>query len=102
MPALTLDTGETLTENVAILDWVARQNSALKPSGAMGHAHLLELLAFISTEIHKAFKPFFSGAGDEEKKKAGEVILKRMGYCFSGLRRTASTYPLGWSPSATG
>lgn len=80
VPALTLDTGETLTENVAILDWVAHQNSALKPSGAMGHTHLLELLAFISTEIHKAFKPFFSGAGDEEKKKAGEVILKRMGY----------------------
>lgn len=80
MPALTLDSGETLTENVAILDWIAHQDSALKPSGAMGHTHLLEMLAFVSTEIHKSFKPFFSGAGDEEKKKAGEVILRRMGY----------------------
>ncbi len=28
----------------------------------MGHTHLLEALAFISTEIHKSFKPFFAGA----------------------------------------
>ncbi len=80
VPALTLDSGETLTENVAILDWVAHQDSALKPSGPMGHTHMLEALAFISTEIHKSFKPFFAGGSDEDKKKAGEMILKRMGY----------------------
>ena len=80
VPALTLDSGETLSENVAILDWIAHQDTALKPSGQMGHTHLLEALAYISTEIHKGFKPFFSGGGDEEKSKAGETILKRMGY----------------------
>ena len=80
VPALTLDTGETLTENIAILDWVAHQDSALKPSGPMGHTHLLEALAYISTEIHKSFKPFFSGGSDEEKAKAGEMIRKRMDY----------------------
>ena len=80
VPALTLDTGETLSENVAILDWIAHQDPALTPSGPMGHTHLLEALAYISAEIHKGFKPFFSGAGDEEKSKAGEMILKRMGY----------------------
>ena len=80
VPALVLDSGETLTENIAILDWIAHQDAALRPSGPMGHTHLLQALAFISTEIHKSFKPFFMGAGDEEKKKAGELILKRMGY----------------------
>ncbi len=80
VPALTIDSGETLTENLAILDWIAHQDSALKPSGTMGHTHLLEVLAYISSEIHKGFKPFFSGAGDDEKKKAGEAILKRMAY----------------------
>ena len=80
VPALTLDSGETLSENIAILDWIARQDSALKPSGAMGHTHLLEALAYISTEIHKGFKPFFTGAGDDEKAKAGETIVKRMSY----------------------
>lgn len=78
VPALMLDGGETITENVAILDWIAHQDGALKPSGAMGHTHLLEALAYISTEIHKSFKPFFSGAGEDEKAKAGETIVKRM------------------------
>ncbi|MCR0985314.1 glutathione binding-like protein [Roseomonas populi] len=86
VPTLTLDSGETLTENVAILDWIAHQDGALKPSGAMGHSRLLEALAFISTEIHKSFKPFFSGAGDEEKRKAGEMILKRMGYLAGTMK----------------
>ena len=80
VPALTLDSGETLSENVAILDWIAHQDTSLKPSGQMGHTHLLEALAYLSTEIHKGFKPFFAGAGDEEKSKAGETILKRMAY----------------------
>ena len=80
VPALTLDSGETLSENVAILDWIAHQDGALKPSGPMGHTHLLEALAFISTEIHKSFKPFFAGGSDADKAKAGEMILKRMGY----------------------
>lgn len=80
VPALTLDTGETLSENIAILDWIAHQAPALKPSGELGHTHLLEALAFISTEIHKGFKPFFSGGSDDEKAKAAETIAKRMGY----------------------
>ena len=86
VPALTLDSGETLSENIAILDWIAHQDSALKPSGAMGHTHLLEALAFISTEIHKSFKPFFSGGSDEEKAKAGEVIRKRTDYLAQTMK----------------
>ncbi len=80
VPALTLDSGETLSENIAILDWIAHQDTALKPSGELGHTHLLMALAFISTEIHKGFKPFFADASDDEKAKAGATILKRMGY----------------------
>ena len=80
VPALTLDSGETLSENIAILDWIAHQDTRLAPSGPMGHTHLLEALAFISTEIHKSFKPFFAGADDDAKAKAGEMIAKRMQY----------------------
>jgi glutathione S-transferase len=86
VPALTLDSGETLTENVAILDWIAAQDTALRPSGPLGHTHLLQALAYISTEIHKSFKPFFSGAGDDDKRKAGELIQKRMGYLADRLQ----------------
>ena len=80
VPALALDSGETLTENVAILDWIAEQAPALRPSGPMGRTQLLQALAYISTEIHKSFKPFFAGASDEDKKKASELIQKRMRY----------------------
>jgi len=86
VPALTLDSGETLTENVAILDWIAQQNTALRPAGPSGQTALLQALAFISTEIHKSFKPFFSGAGDDDKRKAGELIQKRMGYLDERLK----------------
>jgi uncharacterized protein (DUF427 family) len=72
VPALILDDGETLTENVAIPDWISHQDGALKPSGAMGCTHLLQALAFISTEIHMSFKPFFIEAGEDEKRKARE------------------------------
>ena len=86
VPALTLDSGETLTENVAILDWIARQDGKLAPSGPMGHTRLLEALAFISTEIHKSFKPFFAGGGDSDKSKASEMIVKRMGYLAGTMK----------------
>jgi glutathione S-transferase len=80
VPALTLDSGETLTENIAILDWIAHRSAALTPDGSLAHTRLLEALAYISTEIHKSFKPFFAGGGDDEKAKAGETIRKRMDY----------------------
>jgi glutathione S-transferase len=80
VPALTLDSGETLSENIAILDWIAQQAPALAPAGTMGRTHLIEALAYISTEIHKSFKPFFSGASEEDKAKAAETITKRLRY----------------------
>ncbi len=86
VPALTLDSGETLSENVAILDWIAHQDTALKPSGPMGHTHLLEALAYISTEIHKSYKPFFSGGDADAKAKAGETIIKRLAYLADTMK----------------
>ncbi len=79
VPALALDGGEVLTENIAILDWVSGQTNRLTPAGPLGRTHQLERLAFISTEIHKGFKPFFSGGSGEEKAKAAEMLAKRFG-----------------------
>ena len=97
VPALTLDSGETLSENIAILDWIAHQAPGLKPSGPMGHTHLLEALAFVSTEIHKSFKPLFVGGSDEEKSKAAAYILKRMTYLADTM---AGDYLFGEDVSA--
>ena len=86
VPALTLGSGETLSENIAILDRIASQDSKLAPSGPMGRTQLLEALAFISTEIHKSFKPFFAGGSEGDKAKAGEMIGKRMGYLADTMK----------------
>jgi glutathione S-transferase len=55
VPALMFDNGELLTENVAILAWVADRAPLLMPSGELGRYRLLEMLALIASEIHKRF-----------------------------------------------
>ncbi|MGA1799516.1 hypothetical protein VH567_12130 [Sphingomonas sp. 4RDLI-65] len=62
----------------------------------MGRTHLLEALAYISTEIHKGFKPFFSGASDDDKAKASATIVKRLGYLADTM---AGDYVFGPDPS---
>ncbi len=86
VPALKLDDGQLLSENLAILDWIAEQKPALRPSGDLGRTHLLETLAFISTELHKSFAPFFRGGDDDTKKKAADTIVKRMGYLADTMK----------------
>lgn len=87
VPVLELDSGEILTENVAILDWIAHQVGHMQPpGGALAHTRHLEALAFISTEVHKSFKPFFANGSDEEKKKAAETIGKRLSYLAETLQ----------------
>jgi glutathione S-transferase len=87
VPALQFDDGQVLTENIAILSWVADQAPALAPKGPLARYRLLEMLAFISTEIHKGFKPFFKpGATDAEKAEAGETIGKRLKLVADNLK----------------
>jgi glutathione S-transferase len=77
VPALEVADGVVLTENIAILDWIADQKASLAPAGDMGRYWLLEMLGFISTEIHKSFKPFFAGGSDDDKAKAKAAIEGR-------------------------
>jgi glutathione S-transferase len=87
VPALQFDDGQVLTENIAILSWVADQDPSLALSGPMGRYRLLETLAFLSTEIHKGFKPFFRpGASDAEKAAAAEAIGKRLAFLAANLK----------------
>jgi glutathione S-transferase len=79
VPALELEDGQVLTENIAILSWIADQAPGLAPKGPLGRYRLLETLAFISTEIHKSFKPYFKpDASDAEKAAAGQQIGNRL------------------------
>lgn len=92
VPALALDGGELLTENIAILDWIAGNYGQLGHDGALGRTRLLETLAFISTELHKSFKPLFADGSDSEKQQARKAIRQRLQFL---AERLTGDYILG-------
>lgn len=83
VPALQLPSGDVLTEAPAVLQYIADRNpaAALAPESAtLERARLQEHLNFVSSELHKAFKPFFAGTpiADNARPAAEDVIAKRM------------------------
>ena len=89
VPALQFDDGEVLTENIAILAMIADKYPALMAPGQFGRYRLLEMLAFIATEIHKAFKPLFSpDAVEAEKKNAAVTIGKNLDFIATQMTGT--------------
>jgi len=74
VPLLILDDGEPVTENVAIMDWLAQRAPALGVDGPLGRTRLIEMLSFLSSELHIAFKPFFHGAGGDERALAASAV----------------------------
>lgn len=77
VPALVLDDGNVLTENVAILDWIAGQDPTLGVPGPLGRSRLVEMLAFISTEIHKPFIRLLFPSHDAETAQMREALASR-------------------------
>lgn len=86
VPALELEDGEIVTENIAVLDYLASRYPDYGLEGPMGRTRLLELLAYLSTEIHKSFKPFWHHGTDEQKAVAGAYITARMRYLADTMR----------------
>lgn len=93
VPALRLDNGEVLTENVAVLQYIADRNPAAKlapPAGTMERYRLVEWLAFISTEIHKNFSPLFrEDAHAEVKQHVRKNIAARLDYLNGAIGNRA-------------
>jgi len=98
VPVLRLDDGKTLTEGAAILQYLADQNpeAGLAPeSGTLERARLQEHLNYTSTELHKAFGPFFSPeASDEEKQEAKNNVERKMDH-FESIFDDGRNYLLG-------
>src|SRR5579872_7020772 len=89
VPVLRLDNGEILTENVAVLQYIADRNPAaqLAPAaGTLDRYRLQEWLSFINSEVHKAFSPLFSSeASDDMKTYARNYVAKRLDYVEKAL-----------------
>lgn len=83
VPTLQIDHG-TLTENVAVLQYIAdlKPQSGLAPArDSFERYRLQEWLAFISAEIHKTYKPYFDpAASEDEKARATQKLAQRLAY----------------------
>lgn len=77
VPAAEID-GEILTELAVILQYIAEQNpSALPiPTDGMAKWHFLEMLNFMTTDIHKSFAPQFAPGLPDEAKPALLAVSK--------------------------
>jgi glutathione S-transferase len=96
VPALVLDGGEILTENVAVLDWFASQFPQLAVSGPLGRTRMLEALTYVATELHGGFKPMWRASSEDEKANARQALAAKLRYVEGML---AGDYLFGAAPS---
>jgi glutathione S-transferase len=91
VPALRTDEGDVLTENAAVLQYVAERypEARLAPLDSLGKTRLQQWLSFISTELHKGvFSPLFDRrASDAVKAHALEKSKAPLAYVESHLAK---------------
>ncbi len=89
VPTLVMDDGGTLTENAAILQYIAERfpDASLAPRDPAGRARLQQWLSFIGTELHKAlYVPLLSPSAPEGAKAfALSKAQSRLGWVASML-----------------
>jgi glutathione S-transferase len=80
VPALQLESGEVLTENAVILQFLGDRASwpeVLPPLGDFRRYRVLELVNFITTELHKRFSFVFDREATEEFKQFVQIGLSK-------------------------
>ena len=87
VPALGLESGDVLTENAAVLQYIGDQSGGrtLLPDGGMRRYRVLEWLTYVSSELHKGFGPLWKGGSDEEKAKAREALGQKFDFVAEQL-----------------
>lgn len=84
VPALQLDSGEVLTENAVILQYLgdrANWPEVLPPLGDFRRYRVLEMVNFITTELHKRFGLLFNPkATDATRQLASEELGTKLDY----------------------
>ena len=88
VPALQFDDGRVLTEGPAIVQYIADQKpeSGLAPrAGTFERYQLIEILNFITSEVHKAFGPLFNPASSAEVKEMFTANLAKQFDWLSGF-----------------
>jgi glutathione S-transferase len=78
VPVLVLDDGTQMTENVAIIAWVAEQAPHLVPDVPLGRIRLIEQIGFMSSELHKPFLGHLFMPTDEAKAASRAACERRL------------------------
>ena len=79
VPALELESGEVLTENAVILQYLgdrAGSADALPGVGDFRRYRVLEMVNFVATELHKRFSFLFNPDATDEMKK---LVIRDLG-----------------------
>jgi glutathione S-transferase len=87
VPALEVDEGRVITEGVAIVQYLAdqRPDTGLAPrAGSFERYRLLEILNYISSEVHKGYSPLFNPAITADARAAALANLEKKLTWLSG------------------
>ena len=88
VPALQLDDGRLLTEGPAIVQYLADQkpDSGLAPrAGTFERYQLMEILNYITSEVHKAFSPLFNPKISADWRASAQANLEKKFDWLSGF-----------------
>lgn len=80
VPALEINPGLILTENVAVLPFIAQHDPKqdLIPPSGLGRAKVLEWLGYLNSELHDAYAVFFGPALTEEERARGYAEIDKI------------------------
>jgi glutathione S-transferase len=80
VPALEINPGLILTENVAILPFLAQHDPKqdLIPPSGLGRAKVLEWLGYLNSELHDAYAVFFGVPLSAEAKEKAYAEIDRL------------------------
>jgi glutathione S-transferase len=88
VPALQLDDGRVLTEGPAVVQYLAdlKPESGLAPrAGTFERYQLMEILNYLTSEVHKSFSPLFNPASSAEMKETAVANLAKKFDWLSGF-----------------
>ena len=82
VPALGIG-DEVLTENGAVLQYIGDKagNDTLLPGSGMERYRVIEMLAYLGSDVHKSFSPLFNPAiSDDNRQSAKDMVGKKLDY----------------------
>ena len=95
---MEINPGLILTENVAILPFLAQHDphQDLIPPSGLGRAKVLEWLGYLNSELHDAYAVFFGKPlTEDEKTKAYQEIDRLLTYIDQTIANSETEYLVG-------